>query len=95
MTNYEVVHVVIKAHVVEVIDGDTFKTLKIIRLEGVDAPELNQTGGNEAKQKLESLILDKDITYEEKARDDYARIVAQVWVNSLNVNDAMNAFLGN
>jgi len=86
---------VIKAHVVEVIDGDTFKTLNRIRLEGVDAPELNQTGGNEAKQKLESLILDKDITYEEKARDDYARIVAQVWVNSLNINDAMNGFLGN
>lgn len=61
---------VIKAHVVEVTDGDTFKTLNIIRLEGVDTPELNQTGGNEAKQKLENLILDKDITYEEKARDD-------------------------
>jgi micrococcal nuclease len=84
---------VIKAHVVEVIDGDTFKTKNIIRLEGVDAPELNQSGGKEAKQHLESLILDKDITYEEKARDEYARIVAQVWVNSTNVNDAMNAFL--
>ena len=77
----------------EVIDGDTFKTKNRIRLEGVDAPELNQSGGEEAKQKLESLILDKDITYEEKARDEYARIVAQVWVDSLNVNDAMNAFL--
>ena len=78
----------------EVIDGDTFKTLNIIRLEGVEAPELDQPGGKEAKQKLESLILDKDITYEEKARDDFGRIVAQVWIDSLNVNDAMNEFLG-
>ena len=35
-------------------------------LEGVAAPELDQTGGNEAKQKLENLILDKDIIYEKK-----------------------------
>jgi micrococcal nuclease len=88
-----VVNLVVKAHVVEVIDGDTFKTQYIIRLEGVDAPELSQSGGEEAKQKLESLILDKDITYEEKARDEYARIIAQVWVDSLNVNDAINDFL--
>ena len=84
----------VSAHVVEVIDGDTFKTKKRIRLEGVEAPELNQPGGKEAKEKLESLILGKDITYEEKARDEFARIVAQVWVDSLNVNDAMNKFLG-
>lgn len=83
----------VKAHVVEVIDGDTFKTKNIIRLEGVDAPELDQSGGKEAKQKLESLILNKDITYEEKARDNFGRILAQVWVDSLNVNDAMNNFL--
>ena len=84
----------VKAYVVEVIDGDTFKTKNTIRLERVDAPELNQPGGKEAKQKLESLTLNKDITYEEKARDEFARIIAQVWVNNLNVNDTMNEFLG-
>ena len=93
-TNYWVIDLAVKAHVVEVIDGDTFKTKNIIRLEGVDAPELDEEGGKEAKQELENLILDKDITYEEKARDEHARIIAQVWVDSLSVNDAMNRFLG-
>jgi endonuclease YncB( thermonuclease family) len=40
--------------------------LNRIGLEGVAAPELDQTGGNEAKQKLENLILDKDIIYMRK-----------------------------
>lgn len=81
------------AHVVEVIDGDTFKTKNTIRLENVEAPELSEPGGQRAKEKLESLISNKDIIYEEKARDDYARIIAQVWVGSLNINDAMNSFV--
>lgn len=38
--------------------------------------------------------MNKDIVYEEKARDDYGRIVAQVWVGNINVNDAMNSYLG-
>jgi endonuclease YncB( thermonuclease family) len=32
---------VVKAHVVEVVDGDTFRTNYTIRLESVDAPEIN------------------------------------------------------
>jgi len=82
-----------RATVKEVIDGDTFKTANRIRLENVDAPEMSQSGGSDAKQKLESLISGKEVVYEEQARDKYGRIVAQVWVNGKNVNDAMNAYL--
>ena len=82
-----------RATVKEVIDGDTFKTGNIIRLENVDAPELDQAGGQEAQRKLEELILNKEVVYEEQARDDYGRIIAQVWINGKNVNDAMNEFL--
>ena len=83
------------ADVVEITDGDTFKTkFSVIRLENVDAPELNEPGGSAAKQKLSSLISNEEIVYEEKARDKFARKIAQVWVNRTNVNDAMNKFLG-
>lgn len=83
----------VSARVVEVIDGDTFRTAYTIRLENVDAPELHQPGGYAAQQRLESLIGGKEITYEEKARDVYSRIIAQVWVNSTDVNAAMRRFL--
>jgi endonuclease YncB( thermonuclease family) len=65
----------IRAYVIEVIDGDTFKTKRdTIRLANVDAPELGSDNGRKAKKKLEELILNKWIEYEEKARDDYRRM---------------------
>lgn len=84
-----------KAYVTEVIDGDTFKTrLETMRLEGVDAPEINSEAGRKAKRKLEELILRKNIEYEEQARDDYGRLIVQVWVDDLNVNEEMESFIG-
>ncbi len=81
-------------YVTEVIDGDTFKTrFETMRLEGIDAPKIDSEGGRKAKRKLEELILNKTIEYEEKARDDYGRLVVQVWVNGMNVNDEMADFI--
>jgi len=83
----------VRARVVEVIDGDTFKTVNnTIRLANVDAPELSESGGFAAKRELERLVGGKEVTYEEKAQS-YGRIVAQVWVNSTDVNAAMRRFL--
>ena len=43
-----------REHVVEVIDGNTFKTeAHTVRLEGVEAPTLSQPGGLEARSWLE------------------------------------------
>ncbi len=85
-----------KAYVKEVIDGDSFKTTADeMRLEGVEAPEYNSEAGQKTKRKLEELILNKNIEYEEKARDVYRRLVVQVWVDGKNVNDAINRFLEN
>lgn len=74
-----------------VIDGDTFDTEKgtRIRLARVHAPRVETDEGQRAKRLLESLILNKAITYEVVAIDDYGRSVAEVWVNSTNVNDIM------
>ncbi len=80
--------------VIEVIDGDTFKTpTETIRLENVQAPEKGTPYSRMAKEKLESLILNKYVRYEVKARDDYGRAVSQVWVNSSNVNDIMRNYI--
>ena len=71
-------------------DGDTFRTKgqTWIRLANVCAPELDEVGGTKAKAILESLILDKPITYEQVGTSG-GRIVAEVWVNSLHVNAYM------
>ena len=47
--------------VTNVIDGDTFETSdkKLIRLLGVEAPELGLCGADESKKQLENLILNK------------------------------------
>ncbi len=90
-----------RGFVPKVIDGDTFEvevdssTTERIRLEGVDAPELNTPEGMKAKQKLEELVLYKEVEYEEKAKDVYGRIVAQVWVDGINVNEEMKDFIDN
>jgi endonuclease YncB( thermonuclease family) len=84
-----------RVHVVEVIDGNTFKTeAHTVRLEGVDAPMLDQPGGLEAKRWMEWLLeTGKIVTIEEKATDAEGRIIAQVWINSTDVNGTMKQFL--
>ena len=85
----------LQAYVINVLDGDTFEiTGDTIRLEGVNAPGLYQAGGMPAKRKLESLVLNKYIEYEEKARDAYARMIAQVWVEGRNINALMKVEIG-
>ncbi len=84
-----------REHVVEVIDGNTFKTdAHTVRLEGVDAPPLGQPSGLEARSWLEWLLeTGKIVTIEEKATDAEGRILAQVWINSTDVNGTMREFL--
>jgi len=83
-----------KAEVKEIIDGDTFRTANKIRLARVYAPEINTVDGQKAKIKLAELISGKEITYEQVGTS-YDRLVAEVWLNRQNINDAMKVFLGN
>ncbi len=84
-----------REHVVEMIDGNTFKTeAHTVRLEGVEAPTLSQPRGLEARSWLEWLLeTGKLVTIEEKATDTEGRIIAQVWINSTDVNGTMREFL--
>ena len=86
---------IFKAYVVKVHDGDTIiiKTVNNtrikIRLFGIDAPELQQEYGNNSKNYLLNLILNKTVNIEIKDKDQYGRSVALVYLDKLNVNYEM------
>lgn len=73
-------------------DGDTFRTAKQnwIRLARYDAPEEGSPDYANAKQLLSSLILNKEIEYEQVGTS-HNRIVAEVWQEGKNINDIMLA----
>lgn len=77
----------VTGRVVGVIDGDTidvltarFKTLRV-RLAGVDAPELGQDFGRNAKAALSSLAFSRTATVASSKRDRYGRLVGKVLVD--------------
>lgn len=81
------------ADVVGVNDGDTI-TVKMIdtgrqervRLATIDAPELNQPYGKASKKSLSDLVFGKKVRLEFVDRDQYGRLVSEVFVNGMNVN---------
>ena len=71
-------------------DGDTFRTKmqNWIRLARYDAPEEGKPNYDKAKQLLSSLILNKEIVYEQVG-ESHGRKVAEVWQDNKNINDTM------
>jgi len=76
--------------VVEIIDGDTFKTNdgEIIRLLCVDTPEKNQKGYDEATSFLEERLLfsDSEIRLEGNKTDKYGRSLKWVYADDVLIN---------
>ena len=61
-----------------VTDGDTLKAPDVrVRLWGIDAPEMNQLGGKQAKAALKSITKGQDLSCRVKGADRYGRIVAR------------------
>lgn len=77
--------------VVAIIDGDTFKleNKQTIRLASIDAPEINNCYGQEAKQALSQLILNKRVVLLEPYTDIYRRVVALVVSDGQIINEVM------
>ena len=77
--------------VVRVVDGDSFETKdgRRIRLLGLDAPEINNCMGFQAKDVLEILISGKVVSLKDQVRDDYGRNLANVFTISTFVNKEM------
>jgi endonuclease YncB( thermonuclease family) len=67
-------------------DGDTVWVTPLlgdarkVRLLGIDAPEICQPHGPQAKTALETLVLGKRVTVEGQQLDDYGRLLARVFV---------------
>ena len=72
-------------------DGDTLRVLvrgreMEVRLADIDAPERDQPHGWQSKLALIDLVRGQHIVLVPRDVDQYGRIVAQVWVNDLDIN---------
>lgn len=77
--------------VTKVVDGDSFETAdsRRIRLLGVDAPELGNCMGQEAKNTLQILIEGKTVRLKDLVKDDYGRLLANVFTGRRFINYEM------
>src|SRR6185437_11650174 len=70
---------------VRVIDGDTIVMEDNTRIH-LDAPEISQTYGIQAKLFLSNLVLNKTITGIKKGKDKYGRTIADLYLKGLWIN---------
>jgi micrococcal nuclease len=80
--------------VTRVIDGDTIDVQLTsgpirVRLNGIDTPERGQPWGREATQALVALVMAKQVDLEPFTQDRYERLIANVFVGSVNVNETL------
>jgi micrococcal nuclease len=78
---------ILQGTVVRVSDGDTMDvrvgdgSLVRVRLYGVDAPELSQTFGGEARRYAAATVLKRNVQVHQKNIDKYGRLVGQIFVD--------------
>ncbi|MBM4121310.1 MAG: hypothetical protein FJ249_01780 [Nitrospira sp.] len=75
---------------IRLIDGDTFAYgAERIRIQGIDVPELSESGGFEASQRLDLLLREGPVRIVPQALDRYGRTVAEVYVDDRNVAEVL------
>jgi micrococcal nuclease len=80
-----------------VVDGDSVLVLDPkdndkeyeVQLEGLDAPELKQEFGKESSEALAKLIEKKELRITWKSKDNFERLLAQVYVGDMHINSEM------
>ena len=84
---------IITGKVVGIMDGDTFKLLKMdsttvkVRLANIDCPEKKQPFSTKAKQFVSDAIFSKYVTVQVLKKDRYRRLIANVFYgDSINLN---------
>jgi len=83
------------AMVLAVHDGDTLSVretngvVQRIRVDGIDAPELRQRYGIEARDVLPALVLKRQVEVGVRGRDRYGRILARISIDGLDVSKAL------
>ena len=76
---------VYEARVTRVFDGDTLWVQPLsggryrkLRLDGLDAPEICQTGGTASRDALAARVLEQVVTVNERSHDDYGRALVHL-----------------
>lgn len=81
--------------VIKVIDGDSIKVKDSdgneleVQIEGTDAPEAKQEYGKESTDALRKLVMDRDVRLTWTKKDNFDRLLAQVFVGEEHVNAKM------
>jgi micrococcal nuclease len=86
----------LEGQVVRVSDGDTLwvqpagggRALKV-RMLGIDAPEMCQPGGPQARDALAARVLNRTVRLEGERLDDHDRRLARVWLGGQDVGAAL------
>ena len=64
------------------IDGDTLRCgRERVRIEGVDAPDLDKPGGEQARQRLQQRIQSGEVVIQRRGQDRYGRTLGRLYVN--------------
>ena len=81
-----------------VVDGDSVYVRPLrggkpvsIRIDGIDAPEICQQGGNAARDALKRRVFGLKVVIEGKSRDDYGRLLARILSGGDDVGERMVA----
>ncbi|MBR5675652.1 MAG: thermonuclease family protein [Neisseriaceae bacterium] len=78
--------------VIKISDGDSFTCRmnndkkQTIRMSGIDAPEMNQTYGKNARAALQTALLGKKVRLQNISHDRYGRTLATVYLNNKDQN---------
>ena len=82
--------------VVRVTDGDSVWIEPVppgapveLRLQDIDAPEICQAWGPEAKRALQDLVLNKAVSVRVSGRDTHGRTLGTLYLDALNVNKTL------
>src|SRR3989338_124336 len=82
-----------RTRVPHVVDGDSFETFdsRRIRLLGIDAPELVNCMGPQAKDMRKILLEGKIVRLKDMVKDDYGRLLANVFTGGRFINQEIIA----
>jgi endonuclease YncB( thermonuclease family) len=68
------------------IDGDTLRCgRERVRIQGIDAPELDEPGGKQARQRLQQRLKAGEIVIERRGRDRHGRTLGRLYVNGQRI----------
>ena len=68
------------------IDGDTLRCgRERVRIEGINAPELAEPGGKQARQRLQQRLQGREIVIERRGRDKHGRTLGRLYVNGQRI----------